>query len=81
MKPKYTVAQLIDELKKFSPELPVITSGYEGEFENILSPNIINVKFVPDEPYYNGQFQQTVEKDKNAFEAVLISREFRPFNL
>jgi len=81
MKPKYTVAQLIEELKKFLSELLVITSGYEGEYENILPPNIINVKFVPNEPYYNGQFQQTIETDENSFEAVLISREFRPYNL
>lgn len=81
MKPKYTVAQLIEELKKFPPELPVITTGYEGENENILLPTFINVKFVPDEPCYNGQFHQTIETDENSFEAVLISREFRPYNL
>ena len=81
MKPKYTIKQLIEELEKFPPNMPVITNGYEGEYENIMPPNIIMVKFVPDEPYYNGQFQQTVETDKNAFEAVVISREFRPYNL
>lgn len=81
MKPKFTVAQLIEELEKFSPELHVITNRYEGEYENILLPYIINVKFVPDQPYYNGQFQQIVETDEKTFEAVLISREFRPYNL
>jgi len=80
MKPEYTIAQLIEELKKFPPEMPVITSGYEGEYENIISPKRIKVKFVPNEPYYNGQFQQTDEPEENVFEAAVIALEVRPFN-
>ncbi len=78
-KPNYTVAQLIKELKKFPPEMPVATSGYEGEYENILPPKIISVKYVPGEPYYNGQFQCVDEAENGAFSAVAIEREVRPF--
>ncbi len=81
MKPEYTVAQLIEELKKFPPEMPVITNGYEVEYENLILPQTIKVKFVPDEPYYNGQFHQTNEQGEDVFEAVVIAREVRPFNI
>ncbi len=57
--------------------MPVITSGYEGEYENVMSPKRINVKFVSNEPYYNGQFQQSGESGENVFEAVTIEREVR----
>ena len=80
-KPEYTVAKLIDELKKLPQDLPVITSGYEGEYENILPPKTITVKFVPDEPWYNGQFQKTEKKGHDTFSAVAIEREVRPFNV
>ncbi len=80
MKPEYTVARLIEELKKFPPDMPVITSGYEGEYENIMSPKCIKVKFVPNEPYYNGQFQKTGESGENVFDAVVVAREVRPFS-
>lgn len=80
-KSSYSVAQLIEELKKFPPDMPVITNGYEGEYENILPPKIITVKFVPDEPYYNGQFHLVRVNENDAFEAVAIEREVRPFNL
>ncbi len=77
-KPVYTVEKLIEELKKLPQDLPVITNGYEGEYENILPPKTITVKFVPDEPWYNGQFQQAEKKEHNAFSAVALEREERP---
>jgi hypothetical protein len=64
MKPKYTIAQIIEELKKLPPELLVIINGYEGENENILPPNIINVKFVSDEPYIMDNFSKPLKKMK-----------------
>jgi len=73
----YTIAKLIEELKKFPQDMPVVTNGYEGEFENILPPKIISVKFVPDQPYYDGQFQQTDSNDPLAIKAVTIEREVR----
>ena len=79
-KPAYTIAKLIEELKKLPQDLPVITSGYEGEYENILPPKTIIVKLVSDEPWYNGQFQKTEKTEPEAFKAVVIDREVRPLN-
>jgi hypothetical protein len=76
-KPIYTVTKLIEELKKLPQNMPVVTNGYEGEFENILPPKIISVKFVPNQPYYDGQFQQTDSNDQVTFKAVKIEREVR----
>ncbi len=76
-KSKYTVEQLINELKKFPSDLPVITDGYEIEYENIEMPKEITVTFSPNEPYYNGQFHETKEKSDEAFKAVVIKRECR----
>lgn len=73
----FTVAQLIEKLQDFPPDMPVITNGYEGEYENILSPRRIKVKYVPDEAWYNGQFHISSEPGENVFEAVLIAREER----
>jgi hypothetical protein len=77
IKPVYTVARLIEELKKFPPEMPVVTDGYEGEYENMLVPRIITVKFVADEAWYNGQFHLTKADDPEGFQTVVIRRELR----
>jgi hypothetical protein len=57
--------------------LPVVTDGYEGEYENVLVPGIITVKFIDDEAWYNGQFHQTGSDDPVGFQAVVIRRELR----
>lgn len=76
----YTVAELITELQKLPQDLPVLTNGYEGEYENILLPKIINVKFLPNEPYYTGQFV-IPKKDEDGFKAVVIEREVRDLDI
>ena len=67
----FTVAQLIEKLQEFPAEMPVITNGYEGEYENIVPPRRIQVKFIPDEAWYNGQFHQSGEPGEDVFEAVV----------
>lgn len=77
-KPSYTVAKLIEELKKFPPDMPIVTNGYEGEYENILPPKILSVKHVSGEPYYNGQFHFVTQSENDVFSVVAIEREVRP---
>lgn len=74
---KYTVGQLIEVLKQFPHDLPVVVSGYEDEYENFLPPKIATLKHVPDAPYYYGQFQIDDKTNKNTFKAVLLEREMR----
>ena len=73
----YKVKDLIEELKKFPQELPVLTDGYEGDYENILKPFISIVKEVKKAPYWDGQFQELNSTNENGIKALIIHREKR----
>ncbi len=70
----FTVGKLIEVLKSLPQDLPVLTSGYEGGFENFYPPDIIKVKHEPENPYYEGEFQVAEERDGEMFEVVVIRR-------
>ena len=74
---QFIVAQLIEKLKEFPQDMPVLTSGYETEYENILPPLRIKVLYMPDEPYYNGQYRESTEDNHESFEAVVLRRKVR----
>jgi hypothetical protein len=73
----FTVGQLIEVLKSMPQDLPVLTSGYKGGFENFYKPCIIKVKHEPENLYYEGEFQAAEDRDEEAFEAVVIRRVVR----
>ena len=73
----FTVGQLIEILKSLPQDLPVLTSGYEGGFENFYEPCIIRMKHEPENPYYEGEFQAAEDGDEVTFEAVVIRRVVR----
>lgn len=73
----FTVGQLIEILKSLPQNLPVLTSGYEGGFENFYEPGIIRVRHEPENPYYEGAFQAAEDGDEDTFEAVAIRRVVR----
>jgi hypothetical protein len=70
----FTVSQLVEILKSLPQDLPVLTSGYEGGFENFYQPSIIKVKHEPENPYYEGEFQVAEGGDEDTFDAVVIKR-------
>ncbi|MBW6518117.1 MAG: hypothetical protein K0A89_06415 [ANME-2 cluster archaeon] len=72
-----TVGQLVDLLKTLPQEMPVLTSGYEGGFENFYEPVVVKVKHEPENPYYDGEFQVAEEGEEGAFDAVAIRRVVR----
>ena len=74
---QFTVAQLIEKLKEFPQDIPLLTSGYETEYENILSPRLVKVMYMPDEPYYNGQYRESTKDNHKSFDAVVLEREVR----
>ncbi len=57
----------------YPEDMPVIVSGYENGYENFYQPYVKKVKHLPDNPYYDGQFQL----DENGAEALLFQREER----
>jgi len=69
----FTVGELIKILKQYPEDLPVIVSGYENGYENFYHPVVKNVKHLPENPYFDGQFQL----DENGTEALIFEREER----
>ncbi|MCJ7735443.1 MAG: hypothetical protein MUP11_12970 [Anaerolineales bacterium] len=72
-----TVGQLVEFLKTLPQDLPVLTSGYEGGFENFYQLSIIKVRHEPENEYYDGEFQVAQEGDKETFDAVVVRRVVR----
>jgi len=73
----FTVGELVDILQTLPQDLPVLTSGYESGFENFYPPKIVALKHQPENKYYEGEFQEADEKDKNIFQAVILQRLWR----
>ena len=71
------IRELIEALKQFPGDLPVLTDGYEGGYEEIRCPKSIEVKHEPEKPYYEGEYQAAGEKDSTSIKAVVIYRNRR----
>ncbi len=72
---QFTVRQLIAVLKTMPQDLPVLTSGYEGGFENLHKLEIMGLRHEPENPYYEGEFQAA--DDEGEFQAVILQRAVR----
>jgi hypothetical protein len=53
--------------------MPVVVSGYENGYENFYQPFVKKVIHLPENPYYDGEFQL----DDNGTEVLLLEREMR----
>lgn len=73
----FTVAQLIEVLQTLPQDLPVLVSGYESGFENFYQPELTELKHVPENMYYDGEFQTAETDDADTFEAVVLQRVVR----
>ena len=78
----YTVSDLIEILRAFPPDTPVLTSGYENGYENIQQPALRELVHKPDNPYYDGEFQLAGDGDcdNGLVQAVLLPRLDRKAN-
>ncbi|MBW5290195.1 MAG: hypothetical protein Rsou_1983 [Candidatus Ruthia sp. Asou_11_S2] len=74
----YTVEKLIESLKQFPQDLPVLVSGYEDGFENLLTPEKINLEYKAENQYWSGEFQETEQKNtKTSIDALVLRRVVR----
>ncbi len=73
----FTAARLIEILKSYPPDMPVVVSGYESGYENFYQPQIMKLCHHPENKYWDGQFQPAEPGDKNTFEAIVLERELR----
>ena len=69
----FTVGELIKILQQYPDNMPVVVSGYENGYENFYHPYVKKVKHLPENQYYNGQFQL----DDHGTEVLLLEREVR----
>jgi len=69
----FTVGEMVKILQQYPADMPVVVSGYENGYENFYQPFVKKVKHLPENPYYDGQFQL----DDNGTEVLLLEREER----
>jgi hypothetical protein len=73
----FTVAQLIEVLQTLPQDLPALVSGYESGYENFYHPELAELKHVPENMYYDGEFQTAETGDAETFEAAVLRRMVR----
>jgi hypothetical protein len=73
----FTVGELMEILKEFPPELPVLVSGQKSGYENFYQPEVVKLKHEPENWFTEGEFQYGAEKEENLFDAVVLIRVVR----
>jgi hypothetical protein len=73
----FTAGSLMEILKDFPADMPVVVSGYETGYENFYQPQIMKLSFHPESDYWDGQFQIAEPDESDCFEAIVLGREFR----
>ena len=48
----FTVGELIEILKQYPQDMPVVVSGYENGYENFYQPFVKKAIHLPENPYY-----------------------------
>jgi len=69
-----TVGDLIRLLESLPQDIPILVSGYESGFENFHEPYVAHLTPVPDNPYYEGEYQLADKEDKKWIEGVVLTR-------
>jgi hypothetical protein len=69
----YTVGELMELLKEYPDDMPVIVSGYESGYEYFCTPTVRKVKHFPENKYWDGEFQL----DDNGSHALILERKVR----
>lgn len=72
-----TVAELMEILKTFPGDAPVLVSGYENGYECFYHPELQEVVHKNENPYYEGEFQIADQGESPDFTAVILERMVR----
>lgn len=75
-----TVAELIEKLKKFPPDLLVVTDGYEEGYDSIKSVSEINLIEAEKKEWYLGKYEIPVPEIENGIKAVFLYAETKEEN-
>jgi hypothetical protein len=67
------VKELIEALKAFPQDLKVVTKGYEGGYDDITKPRLIQVYTYPEEYWWTGRYRDD-DGELPELEVVAIGR-------
>jgi len=73
----FTVAKLIEALKEFPADMPVVVSGYESGYENMMPPKLAKLQQQKENKYWDGEFQEVEQSIENTLDAVVLNRAVR----
>ena len=73
----FTVAKLIEALKVFPGDTPIVMSGYESGYENIEPPKLTRLQQQKENKYWDGEFQEAEQEGENILDAVVLNRMVR----
>jgi hypothetical protein len=76
----FTASELIEILKQYPKDMPVVISAQENGYENFYQPFVKKVKHQPENPHYEGQFQiddTSSPLGDTLTEVIILQREFR----
>ena len=69
----FTASELIEILKEYPMDMPVLVNGYETGYENFYHPTVHKVIHLPENKYWDGEFQL----DEDGIDALILEREVR----
>jgi hypothetical protein len=72
----FSNGKLINLLQKYPEDMPVVASAYGAGYDNLYSLFVKKVSHHPDNPYYQGLFQEDDDAE-NTFEAIILERDGR----
>lgn len=62
------VSELITELQKYPPEMRVVGRGYENGYDDLRDVSVEELRYVPDGPWYDGEYQERNSFDKEKYD-------------
>ncbi len=69
----FSVGELLEILKEYPKDMPVVVTGYESGYENFYQPFVKKVKHLPKNMYWDGAFQL----DDNGTDVLILERMMR----
>ena len=72
-----TVGELSRILEDLPPDMLVLVSGYENGYEHFHTPAVKTVEHHPENPFYDGEYQDTEPETKETTKALILQRMHR----
>ena len=70
----FTVQELVEILKTFPADMPVLVSGYETGYECFYQPFVAGVVHNPENMHWDGEYQLPETGEPTALSALILER-------